>query len=645
MKKNKLFLLSGSARDASVFSNMQKNIITFLSIIVAFLHIFAVIYYFPDPILFRSFHASIFVAFAILCFSPNSNNKNKISIFDYAMIGFSIASLCYIILNLDRFILRIDYFDPVFPLDLFFGVIFILILLEAGRRVIGWPMLIVVIIFFLYSFFGHYISGSFSHRFLDFYRVIEIQYLTTIGMYGMVTGVSATFVFMFILFGSVLRYSGGSDFFFKIGSTIGGAARGGAAKTAVVSSALFGMISGSANANVATTGTITIPMMKSLGYRPEFAGAVESAASSAGTITPPVMGAVIFILAELTGVPYRQIMIIAILPSFLYYWSIFVGIDREAIVQKLKPIPNQEEKQNLKSFLLDGLPFIVPLAFLVYRIFRGIPPSVCAFESTLLIIFMAVLKSLITKNKDQISLKKYIIAIEEAVKDTIVVSVACVLAGTIVGNIWLTGIGVKFSSFLMSIAMGSKFLTIFLAAILTVIFGMGVPVSSAYLLAVSLAGPALIATGIPRLNAHFFVAYFASLGTITPPVCISSFMAAAIARANAMKVGWIAAGLAIGGFIVPFIFIYRPEILLGGEFTIISSLCTLIFVSIGVFILNTVLFGNFLFRKYRNIESIIVITSAIMIFWSYYVVNILGLLLFGIVALIQYQSREKRLLN
>ena len=641
IKQMKSIFKSGAARDLSVFSNLQKKTLTVLSLIVAFLHIYSAVYAFPDPILLRSFHASVFVAFAIFYFSPSNNIKKKVSAFDYILMAFSLATLFYLILNLDRFILRWPFSDSIYPLDLFFGVIFILILFEAGRRVIGWPMLIVAILFFLYTFFGNYLPGIFMHAGFKFDRVIEIQYLTTLGMYGLATSVSATFVFMFILFGSVLRYSGGSDFFFSIGRLLGGATRGGAAKTAVVASAFFGMISGSANANVATTGTITIPMMKSLGYRPEFAGAVEAAASSAGTITPPVMGAVIFILAEYVGVPYREIMVIAAIPAFLYYWSVFIGIDREAIVQKLKALP-KEDAPNLLRVMIDGVTFIIPMIYLVYRIIKGIPASRCAFESTLLVVFCAIVKSLFTKNKDKLSLNNYIIAVEEAVKGTIAVAIACVLAGIIVGNVYLTGVGIKFSSFLMGIAQGYVFLTICLTAMLTIIFGMGIPVSPTYILAVSLAGPALIKCGIPRLNAHFFIAWYAALATITPPVCISSYIAAGIAKVkDSMKVGWIAVGLASGGFIVPILFVYRPELLLRGD-SLISTLLTLLFVAMGIFVLSTFLFGQFLYKKYKFIEMIAVIVSAIMLFWPSYIINISGLILFSMIAVLQYlQHKDK----
>jgi len=639
----KSLMQSGAPRDLSAFSNIQKKVITIISVVVAFLQVYYVIYAYPDPIFLRSFHACIFVALAIFWFSPNNITHKKLSIFDFILIGFSLATFFYVWINLERFVIRWDFFDPIFPLDLFFGSLFILLLFEAGRRVIGWPMTILAIFFFLYTFFGNYLNNIFAHAGFSFERVIELHFLTTLGMFGFVTGVSATFVFMFILFGSVLRYSGGVDFFFGLGRIVGGAARGGAAKTAVVSSAFFSMISGSANANVATTGSFTIPMMKRLGYPPEFAAAVEAAASSAGTITPPVMGAVAFLLAEFVGVPYRDIIVIAAIPALLYYISVFFAIDREAILLNFKPL-SKKDTPNLASVLINGLHLIIPMAYLVYRILRGIPVTLCAFESTLFIVFLSIIKSLLTKNKDNISISNYIKAIEDTVKGTIAVAVACVLAGTIVGNIYLTGGGIKFSSFLMSISMGYIFPTIFLAAIMTIIFGMGIPVSASYVLAVSLAGPAMIRAGIPRLHAHFYIAWFAALATITPPVCISSYMAASIAGVkNSMKVGWIAVAIASGGFLVPLLFVYRPELLLSGSF--IYTLITFIFVAVGIFALNTILFGRFLYKMYKPIEILIVVISVVMLFWPSYYINIFGLLLFCFIILYQYKFRRDTNLN
>lgn len=638
--QNMSFILkSGSPRKISSFGILQRKISTILALVVAFIHLYLVIYVFPDPILLRGFHAAVFVAFAIYWYSPNKDSDKKVSFFDFIIITSSLLTLIYLIINSERFIMRWDFFDPIYTSDLFFGTVFILILFEAVRRVLGWPMCLVSIFFFLYSIFGHYIPGLFIHKEISFSRIIEIQFLTTLGMFGFVTGVSATFVFMFILFGSVMRYSGGADFFFSIGRIFGGVARGGAAKTAVISSAFFSMISGSANANVATTGSFTIPAMKRLGYPPEFAAAVEAAASCAGTITPPVMGAVIFLLVKLVGVPYLKLVIIAAVPAFIYYVSIFIGIDREAIICNFKRLPNGKSPK-LFSVIIQGIPFLIPLVYLVYRIFRGIPPTMCAFEATILIVICTIIKNIITKNKDNISVGTYIKAIEDAVKGTVAVAIACTLAGTIVANIYLTGVGIKFSSVLMYLAHGYLFPTIFLSALLAVIFGMGIPTSASYVLAVSLAGPALVASGIPILHAHFFIAWYAGLATITPPVCISSYMAAGIAKVdNPLKTGWIAVFLASGGFIVPFLFIYRPELLLTG--TTIDTLKTVFVVIIGIFAISTVLFGNFLYYKYKFYETIIVIISAFMLFWPSYIINILGLLTFGLVLLKQYYKKRK----
>lgn len=635
----KNLLHSGTLRDLSDFPILHRRIFTFISLIVVFLHIYFIVILFPDPIFFRAFHASVFVCFAIYLYSPDRNSHKKVSIFDYILIGICLANFFYIYANLKRFILRTDFFDPILPFDLFFGIAFILILIEAGRRILGWPMILLSILFFIYSFFGNYIPGYFTHAGLSIDRIIEVQYLTTLGMFGFITGISATYVFMFILFGSYLRYCGASDFFFSLGNKVSGAARGGAAKTAVIASAFFSMISGSANANVATTGSFTIPMMIKLGYRKEFAGAVEAAASSVGTVTPPVMGAVAFLMSEFIGIPYNKIIIVAAVPAIVYYVSIFTGIDREAIRQDLKPI-KMKDSPSLFNIFIKGLPFIIPAIYLVYRIFRGIPVALCAFEATLVILFCSFINIIFTKNKGKISIKTYIEASENIIESMAPVAIACVLAGVIIGNIHLTGVGIKFSSMLISFAHGNLLLLLILTAILTIILGMGIPMSPAYILVISLASPALIEAGIPKLNAHFFIAWYAALSTITPPVCISTYMAASIAKVkDPLKVGWIAVKLASGGFLVPILFVYRPELLLTGP--LINSVITFTFTIIGVFSIITFLFGKFIYKSYNLFEKIIVIIASIMLFFPNYIINVFGFILFSIIFILQYKSRNK----
>jgi len=634
---NNKFFQRGSLRELPS-GILQKRIVLALSVLTAAIHIYMVVYAFPDPILLRSFHATTFVAFTLFWYSPTKQKTKEVNLFDYVLIALSLSTFAYLLMNVNRIIYRMEFVDQVPFLDFLFGTLFILLVLEAARRALGWPMLIVTIVIFVYTFMGQYLTGYFGHTIIPFKRIIELQFITTLGLFGMITGVSATFVFMFILFGSILRFCGGGDFFFAMGKILGGVTRGGLAKTAVISSAFFSMISGSANANVATTGSFTIPMMKKGGYRPEFAGAVEAAASSAGTITPPVMGAVAFLIAQFVGVPYSRVILIAIVPALIFYISIFLGVDREAIKYNLKGLPIKDRPKLLPT-IMQGLPFIIPVIFLVYRIFEGIPTAIAAFESTILIIVCVIVFSAIFPKKNKLKLRNILEAIEDAVKGTVSVSVACTLAGIIIGNIYLTGVGIKFSSLMMSLAHGYLLPGIILAAILTIIFGMGVPVSAAYILAVSLAGPALVESGIPILHAHFFVAWYAALATITPPVCISSYMGASIAKVDdPMKVGWIAVKLAVGGFLVPFLFLYRPELLLAGTF--LETVITLVFVIIGIFALSSVIFGNFLLVRYKSYETLLMLISTIMLLWPSYIINLLGLVVFGLVGGNQFLRRK-----
>ena len=537
----------GSLRDLNG-GIKQKRVLTYISLFIVLSHIYLVIIIYAEPLLIRSFHASTFIALTFLFYTPSSKGTKKINIIDFFLMTLSILTFIYILLNLQRLVFRYEFVDEVFILDKIFGSIFLFLAFEACRRILGWPIILVSIIFFLYVLFGQYLPGYFGHLGFSYERLIEIQFLTNYGLFSYVIGISATFVFMFILFGSVIRFCGGADFFFEIGKILGAATRGGAAKTAVIASALFATISGSANANVATTGTFTIPMMKKNGYRPEFAGAVEAAASCAGIITPPVMGAVAFILANFVGVAYSKVILIAALPALMYYLSLFFCIDREAIIYNLKALDKKSIPKIIPT-ILKGAKLIFPFSFLVYRILKGIPPTIAAFESTILIIIYSLI---FTKKSRRIVINNIIMAFRETVNGIIPAAVACVIAGTICGNINLTGVGVKFSSVIMSLSHGLTLVGLFLAAILTILFGMAIPVSIAYILAVSLAGPALVEMGIPMLNAHFFVAWYAALATITPPVCITSYMAASIAKADSMRVGWIAAALAFGGFLIPF---------------------------------------------------------------------------------------------
>lgn len=644
MKKMFSIFKGGSKRKLSTFSNLQKKLITVYSLLIAFIQIYFIVFAFPDALVLRTFHACSLVGFAILLYSPNKNPDKKVSFFDFIFFTLTLVTLFYLQFNVERLILRWKFYDPIFLLDVVFGVVFILIVFEAGRRIFSWPMVLVAIFFFGYAFFGHVIPGVLAHKMIILKEVIETQFLTSLGLFGNITGIAATYVFMFILFGSFLQHSGGEKLFTDIGLIVGGASRGGAAKTAVIASSLFSMMSGSPNANVATTGSFTIPMMKKLGYQPSFAAAVEAAASCGGTITPPVMGAVAFILAEFAGVSYLKVIAIAVLPALIYYITMFFAIDRESIRSNLKSVSSNINISHLFKIMIEGLPVIIPVIYLVVRIIQGFPVVYCVWGSIILIVLCSIVKAIITKNKDNISLGRYITAIENAVKNAATVSVACILAGTIIGNLYLTGGGIKFSSLLMSLAQGFTPLVIILAAILTVLLGMGIPISACYILSFSLAGPALIMLGLPSLSVHFFIAFFAAMATITPPVCISTYLACSIAEVDdPIKTGIKAVKFALAGFLLPFLFLFRSELLFLKGFP--NAFLTMFFVIIGIFALDFVMFGNFIYYKCKLHETIMMILSAVMLFYPSYIFNVTGFLIFGIVILLQYIKKNKEGIN
>ncbi|RKL63812.1 hypothetical protein DXT63_04945 [Thermoanaerobacteraceae bacterium SP2] len=376
------------------------NIAKFISvvcIVLALYQLYSIIYAFPTVVVYRGIHLTVLAALTFLMYTtPEDKKDKKLKTFDIICASLSLVIGLYIVLNGERWAFRRVFLDPLTLGDKILGIIMVLLVLEAVRRVVGYPLLVLSILFLIYPFIGKFIPGLFGHRGFAFNKVLEMAFMTTNGVFGMPVGISSTYVFMFSLFGEVLNASGAGDIFFDLARSIAGFTRGGLAKTAVVASALFGSISGSPISNVATTGSFTIPMMKKSGYPAHFAGAVETAASCGGTIAPPVMGAVAFIVAEIMGVTYAKIMIVAFIPAILYFGSVFLGVDSAALKLNLKGVPRRE----LPSFgktLIRGLRFIIPLGWLVFRILAGYTANRAAFESTLLLIVF----SFFTKDRTQ----------------------------------------------------------------------------------------------------------------------------------------------------------------------------------------------------------------------------------------------------
>jgi TRAP transporter 4TM/12TM fusion protein len=514
------------------------------------------------------------------------------------------------------------------------GGIALVVLIEAARRVSGLPIITIAVFFLFYCYLGPHMPRVFAHRGFDIERIISHMYLTTEGIIGIPTGVSASFVFMFILFGAFIEKTGVGQFFIDIANAIAGRAMAGPAKVAVVTSALQGTISGSSVANVVTTGSFTIPMMKKLGYKPEFAGATEAAASTGGQIMPPVMGAAAFLMAEFIGTSYTNIIISAALPAILYFTGVFAGVHFEGVKLGLKglsadQIPNVWKVLKAKGHLL------IPIIGIVYFLISGLTPSKAAASG----VGLAIAASFIRK-ETRMKPKDFVEALENGAKTAVGLAVIAATAGIIVGVVTLTGLGLKMANGIVSLAGGSLFFTMFLTMISSLILGMGTPTTANYIITSTIAAPALLKLGVPIIAAHMFVFYFGIIADLTPPVCVAAFAAAGLAKGDPIKTGLIATKLAIGAWIIPYIFVYSPSILMINT-TLIGALgvfCTSIF---GMISIAAGVAGYFV-TKSSIIERILLIIGGLVLVKPGLYTDIAGIVIVLVISYIQYKRSGKK---
>lgn len=442
--------------------------------------------------------------------------------------------------------------------EVLLGVLAILIALEAGRRTVGLILPIFCLTFLLYALFGNYFPGMFQTANFSISRIAPYLYTGSDGIYGQIILVSAQFIFLFLLFGSVLKLTGAGNFFVDLAYAVAGRVSGGPAQAAILSSMLMGTVNGSGAANVVTTGTFTIPLMKKVGYKPKFAGAVEAVASNGGQIMPPVMGAVAFLMAEITGLPYIDILKAALIPAILYFVTLSSCVYLIAKKNNFKGL----EKSELPSFrktLFSGWVYLLPLGVLVFLLVQGFSPQKSAFYSIILAFIIGFIK-----DRKNMTLPNFKSATRDAATGIMPIAAACLLAGVIMGVIQLTGLGIKISGILEAISGGNLILALVLTMLTSIILGMGLPTSAAYLILAVLVAPALVNMGISLIAAHLFILYFGALSTITPPVALSVFGAAGIAGSDVWETGIESVKLASAGFIIPFIFAYNDVLLLNG---------------------------------------------------------------------------------
>lgn len=542
--------------------------------------------------------------------AKRSSAKERFTFVDYLFVALSIAGLGYLLLNYST--IHIDRGSQPILIDYIFGAITIIVLLEAARRAVGVFIPILCTGAIVYALFGTYFPWIFGHAGFSLKRLLYRLYMTTEGVLGLTLSTASTFIVMFVLFGAFLSVSGATQLFNDLALAIAGRKRGGPAQVAVISSALTGSLSGSAVANVATTGAFTIPLMKSIGLKPKFAGAVEAAASTGGMIMPPIMGAAAFIMAGFLGISYTTVILAAIIPSFLYYLALIFAIDIEAKKQGLKGV-SKDNIPNVVQVLKERGVLLIPIIVVITTLLMGKTALFAGFAG----IGSVIVASWLAKDKSsRITISKAIEAFIEGGKGTIQVGIACATIGIIICVVTMTGIGSTLAYNIVELTGGMLWLILIVVMLTCIVLSMGLPSTALYIVVAVTASPALIEAGVNPIAAHFFVFWFGALSNITPPVALASYTAAGLARANAMETSWEALRISLPGFIIPFMIAYNPIILLqseAGETISFVSIALVLSTSIlGIYALASSL-GNHLNAKLTIVERVLLFVGAIML--------------------------------
>lgn len=536
-----------------------KRIVAVWSATIALFYLYTAIFGVMQPRIQRGIHLLFLLPLAFILFPGTKKSpKDRPTALDFVLAFFSMVPAFYVIYFNEALNLRMQLVSPVDLLPVILGTLNIILIIEAIRRVVVPAMAILVTTFLVYTFMAPYLPGIFYSRPLPFSRLVEMNYLITdTGIYGSITGVTATFVAIFVIFGSFMELTKTGAFFTNLATKVAGKGPGGPAKIAVVSSGLFGSISGVASANVYATGTFTIPLMKRLGYRPQFAGAVEAAASTGGLIMPPIMGAGAFVMSEITNIPYVHIAAAAALGAILYYVSIGLRVHFMALKQQLKSLDPSEMiswKQVGKDCYL-----LIPLVVLVVLLTEGYSPfGACTFS-----ILSSFLLSFLRKDT-RMTPRRLFTVFSKSGFNCIMLAVTCAGAGMVVSIVTYTGLALGIATVITSFSGGFLLPALILVMITSLVMGMGLPATPAYIIAVTIGGPAMLGLGVDVLPAHLFVFYFAIMAEVTPPVCIASYCGAAIAGTKPLETGMEASLLAIMGYIIPFVFVYNPALILQG---------------------------------------------------------------------------------
>ena len=614
------------------YTGWPKKIIAAIAITFSVFQLYTAIFGVLDAQLQRAIHLGFGLALAYLLY-PFRRAWTRDHYFHPIDIVFAVlgaATPAYLVIQYRELITRAGTVSPV---DTVVGGLGILLVIEATRRVVGLPMVTVVLAFIAYAFLGPYMPGVLAHRGLTPEQLIGHLYFTTEGIFGIPLGVSSTFIFLFILFGAYLESTGLGKFFIDLANAVAGWASGGPAKVAVLSSGLMGTVSGSSVANVVGTGSLTIPMMKKLGYNANFAGAVEAAASTGGQLMPPVMGAAAFLMAEFVGVPYIDVVKAAAIPALLYFTGVWLGVHFEAKRKKLKGIP-RAELPNPLTLLKERGHLAIPLVVIVYLLVSGYTPM----RAALVAIFLSILCAMLRKSTRMKPIE-IVYGLERGAKGVLGVLVACASAGIIIGVVTKTGVGLRLASGLIDLAGGMLLPAMFFTMITAIVLGMGVPTTANYVITSTIAAPALEQMGVPVLAAHMFVFYFGIIADVTPPVALAAYAGAGISGGNALKTGVHASKLAIAAFIIPYVFVLSP-VLLMVDATPLALVSVTLTALLGMIAISSALCG-FLADHCRPYERLLLIIAGLLMIKPGGITDLVGLVLFVVILVMQYRRAKE----
>jgi TRAP transporter 4TM/12TM fusion protein len=526
---------------------------TLIAVAMVLYHMWIIAFGAPEAILFRGMHLLFALTLVFLLFRLTAAGDGKPpSLLDYALLAFGAAPILYLFFNYSYVVNRIYYIDDLSPADMLLGTILVLVVLEATRRVIGWALPITALIFLAYGLFVARLAPM---------AMLDQLFMTTEGIFGIPLAVSATYVLIFVLFGAFMERTGTGQLFMDFAMALTGHTAGGPGKVSVVSSSLFGTISGSAVANVMVDGPIAIPLMKRSGFPPHFAAGVESVASTGGQIMPPIMGAAAFVMAEFLAVSYGQVIIWALIPAVLYYVACFAAVHFEAKRRGLVGVP-RADLPRLGTVLRERGHLFLPVIVILVVMYSGYSAPLAALLGTLACFPVAALRR---STRGYVTLPNVVEACYDGARNALAVALACAAAGIIIGVVTLSNLGIVFTQFVVALARDTLVLALILTMLAGIVLGMGMPTTPAYIIMTALLVPALIKLGVITPAAHMFAFYFAILSAITPPVALAVYAAAGIAKADLWRSGWAAVKIGAAGFIVPFMFVAEPALLMIGD--------------------------------------------------------------------------------